>query len=138
MNDLSENWVLDPRLQQDTKPVKELEISSVRLMNDQRWPWLILVPRIANAEEFFDLRAGHRDGAMNEAAIVGQKLQTITSCEKINIAMIGNMVRQLHIHVVARNSGDANWPGPIWGYGKAQAYSDDHAVALVAHLKAIL
>ena len=75
---------------------------------------------------------------MREASLVGEKLQAMTSCTKINIAMIGNMVRQLHIHVIARVEGDANWPGPVWGFGEATPYEDAHAAALIAHLRNIL
>ncbi len=135
---LSKTWVLDPALQRDTFKVTSLSICDVRLMNDARWPWLILVPRIPDAVELFDLAGGPRETAMHEAAEAGQKLQAITSCEKINIAMIGNMVRQLHIHVIARASGDENWPGPVWGYGEAEPYDPPHAEALAAHLRSVL
>lgn len=135
---LSKTWFLDERLSTDTLALSSMEICDVRLANDSRWPWLILVPRVPEAEEFFDLRPGQREAVMHEAAQVGEKLKSVTSAEKINIAMIGNVVRQLHIHVVARSSGDENWPRPIWGHGEAEPYAPDHAMALVAHLRNVL
>ncbi len=75
---------------------------------------------------------------MREASLAGEKLKSLTSCSKINIAMIGNIVRQLHIHVVARVDGDANWPGPVWGFVQREEYAPDHARGLIAHMKGIL
>ena len=72
---------------------------------------------------------------MDIAISAGEKLKAMTDCEKINIAAIGNMVRQLHIHVIARNEGDQNWPGPVWGYGSAEPYEEPEAAELVAKLK---
>lgn len=138
MFELDKTWTLDPRLENDSLLVSSLAVSDIRLANDARWPWLILVPRVPDVEEFFDLRPGQRDTVMQEAAMVGEKLKAVTSCEKVNIAMIGNIVRQLHIHVVARASGDENWPGPIWGYGDAEAYVPAHSEALITHLRSIL
>ncbi len=129
---------LDERLEADTLVVTDFEVCTCRLMNDKRWPWLILVPRKANAEELFDLSPSQQETAMREASVAGEKLKALTSCSKINIAMIGNIVRQLHIHVVARMDGDENWPGPVWGYGQQEEYSTDHARGLIAHFKEIL
>lgn len=139
-NDLAtvREFALDPRLEADSLAICELELSSVRLLNDARWPWLILVPRVGGAEELFDLTASQQQSAMREAAIAGEKLKAISGAEKINIAAIGNIVRQLHIHVIARAPGDANWPGPVWGFGQAQRYQPDHGEALVAHLRSVL
>ena len=129
---------LDPQLAADTFEVTDLGVTSVRLMNDARWPWLILVPRISGVEELFDLSPSQQEEAMREASTAGQKLQAVTSCTKINIAMLGNMVRQLHIHVIARVEGDANWPGPVWGHGARQPYEQDRSRALIAHLRSVL
>ncbi|PCH45362.1 MAG: diadenosine tetraphosphate hydrolase [Hyphomicrobiales bacterium] len=131
-------FILDPKLEADTLAVTDFTLSTCRLMNDSRWPWLILVPRKAGAEELFDLSHGQQQDAMAEAALAGEKLKALTNSTKINIALIGNIVRQLHIHVIARVEGDANWPNPVWGFGKAEKYEPAHAVALVAHLRGIL
>ena len=111
----------------------ELGICSLRLMNDRRWPWLILVPRIAGACEIYDLPEADQTLIAQESAVAGRVLKRVTACEKINIAAIGNIVRQLHVHVIAREQGDANWPGPVWGYGTREQY--ESATALIAEIK---
>ena len=135
---MTQAFQLAPQIEAGSLPVADFELCTIRLNNDARWPWLLLMPRVAGAEELFDLTPSQQELAMREASLVGEKLQAMTSCTKINIAMIGNMVRQLHIHVIARVEGDANWPGPVWGYGDATPYEDAHAAALIAHLRNIL
>ena len=126
---------LDPRLDADTLPVMELGLCSLRLMNDRRWPWLILVPRIAGACELHDLPDADRDQITRETIMAGRVLSQVTGCEKINTAAIGNIVRQLHVHVIARSDGDANWPGPVWGFGTREPYGHDAATVLIAAIK---
>ena len=116
---------LDPRLQNDTHTLGEMKLCRLLLMNDQRWPWLILVPRIAGLEEIHELDAGERDLLAAETAHVSAALKQATGCEKVNTAALGNIVRQLHIHAVARNEDDDNWPGPVWGHGERQPYAPD-------------
>ncbi len=113
----------------------ELALCSLRLMNDRRWPWLILVPRIAGACEVHDLQETDQTLIAHESASVGRALSQVTACEKINTANIGNIVRQLHVHVIARKSGDANWPGPVWGHGVRDPYGKDAAAALITGIK---
>lgn len=115
-------FVLAPRLAADTVPVASLGLSELRLMDDARFPWLILVPRIAGAEEIIDLDAGARTALVEEIALASRALRAVTGCEKLNVGALGNIVRQLHVHVVARFAADAAWPGPVWGAGKAIAY----------------
>ena len=129
------SWQLDSRLAGDTLPVFDNGGVTILLMNDRRWPWLILVPKVAGAEELHDLGPEIGPVVMDIAISAGEKLKAMTDCEKINIAAIGNMVRQLHIHVIARNEGDQNWPGPVWGYGSAEPYEESEAAELVAKLK---
>ena len=129
------SWQLDSRLAGDTLPVFDNGGVTILLMNDRRWPWLILVPKVAGAEELHDLGPEIGPVVMDIAISAGEKLKALTACEKINIAAIGNMVRQLHIHVIARNEGDQNWPGPVWGYGSAEPYEEPEAAELVAKLK---
>lgn len=126
---------LDPRLDADTLPVMELALCSLRLMNDQRWPWLILVPRIAGACEVHDLQETEQTLIALESAAAGRVLAQVTDCEKINTAAIGNIVRQLHVHVIARKPGDANWPGPVWGFGVREPYDKAAAMILIAGIK---
>lgn len=135
MNDFPISWQLDPRLAADTIPVAECEERAVLLMNDQRWPWLIVVPKIAMVQELHDLEDEVRQRELDFVINMGRAAGNWFGCDKINIAAIGNIVRQLHIHVIARSSGDANWPGPVWGFGRACPYSKDEAVRLATKLR---
>ncbi len=91
-------------------------------MNDARFPWLILVPRRNDLSELIDLDASDRATLMEEIAAVSAVLKSRPGVDKINIGALGNIVRQLHVHVVARSVGDAAWPGPVWGAGAAVRY----------------
>lgn len=117
-------FAVDERLRADSVKILDLALSELRLMKDGRWPWLVLVPRRPGACETFDLSPEDQMTAAAEANRVGAALKEITGADKINIAAIGNIVRQLHIHVVARREGDANWPRPVWGFGTAEPRSD--------------
>ena len=128
-------WQLDSRLHNDTKRVCETDDVSILLMNDSRWPWLILVPKYPGAEEWSDLEPELGARAFQQVQQVADILKVFTGCEKINIAAIGNIVRQLHIHVIARSEGDANWPGPVWGFGNAEPYDCEQAERLIEHLR---
>ena len=116
---------LDTRLAADTVFIGQFHLCEVRLMNDTRWPWLILVPRISGTEEIHDLSPSEQAQIATEIAIAASALKGLTACTKINTAAIGNIVRQLHIHVIARNEGDPNWPGPVWGYGVREEYEEE-------------
>ena len=118
------NFDLDPRLVADTMPIGRFTLCEVRLMDDLRWPWLVLVPRMPGLVEIHDLPLAELAMASGEWAASSRALKQVTGATKINVAAIGNMVRQLHLHVVARNEGDANWPGPVWGHGVRQAYAE--------------
>lgn len=116
-------FALDPRLVADTAPVMILGLSRVLLMNDARFPWLILVPERAGAVEIFDLAPDDQARLMDEAARISAALKAVTGARKINIAALGNMVAQLHVHVIARFEGDIAWPAPVWAAGPAQPYA---------------
>jgi len=132
------NFVLDDKLAQDTFPLGDLVLSRVLLMNDARFDWLILAPRRPRLVELFDLDARGRALLMEEIAMVGEALRTQPGVEKINVGALGNIVRQLHVHVVARREGDAAWPGPVWGFGAAQRYEESAAAAKLEDLRAAL
>ena len=126
---------LDPRLAADTAGLGSLGLCRVLLMNDARYPWLILVPERPGLVELGDLSAGDRHRVMDEAVAAGEALGRLYSAEKINTAAIGNIVRQLHVHVVARNEGDPAWPGPVWGHSPATPYAADALDGRVAELR---
>ena len=121
---------LDTRLAADTVLIAELDFCSLRLMNDTRWPWLILVPRIAGMAELHDLSKADQTRLLDETILAGRVLKTATGCEKINTGALGNIVRQLHVHVVARSPGDPAWPGPVWGQGPRVPYETADIEAL--------
>lgn len=128
-------FTLDPRLQADTHFIASLSLCDVLLMNDTRFPWLILVPRIARATEIVDLDDPLKATLWREVDQAALQLRALTSCEKLNIGALGNIVRQLHIHVIGRYTGDAAWPGPVWGCGSAVPYEDIAAKAVVNNFR---
>jgi len=115
---------LDVRLAADSIFVADLPLSQLRLMNDARFPWLVLVPRLSDAVEWTDLDAAQQADLQSEINRAATLLRALGPCDKLNIGALGNIVRQLHIHVVARQVGDAAWPGPVWGSGPFLHYDD--------------
>ncbi|HWF93795.1 MAG TPA: HIT family protein [Xanthobacteraceae bacterium] len=115
-------FLLDPHLEHDTVAVGDLPLSRVLLMNDASFPWLIAVPRHAGAMEIFDLGEAERAQLMSELALLARLFKDLTGCDKINIAAIGNVVSQLHVHVVARRRDDPLWPRPVWGAQPPRPY----------------
>lgn len=126
---------LDPRLAADTAFVADWPLCRMLLMDDARYPWLILVPRRPGAVELDDLEEGERMQLMREIHRAMKVLRGSAECDKLNVGALGNIVRQLHVHVVARREGDAAWPGPVWGHGSAQRYPAKARDALVAHCR---
>lgn len=129
------DFVLDPRLENDSIRVKAIGLCEVRLSKDCRWPWLILVPRRADMTELFELTPLDQVLLTFEIERVAQALKKVTGATKINVGALGNIVRQLHVHVIARFEGDANWPGPVWGFGKAEPYEDGKRDAFIDQLR---
>lgn len=129
---------LDPRLAADTLPVRMLALCELRLMNDARYPWLVLVPRRAGMVELLDLDDGDQLLLHDEVRACARALRTICAPDKLNIATLGNVVAQLHFHVIARFRDDDAWPRPVWGVHPAVAYQDGAAEALVAKVNAAL
>ena len=117
-------FTLDERLGRDSESILKLGLCDLRLARDSRWPWLILVPQRPEVSEIFDLTPLDQAMLTFEQVTVGTALKKATGAEKINIAAIGNIVRQLHVHVVARIENDPNWPGPIWGFGQSVPYEE--------------
>jgi diadenosine tetraphosphate (Ap4A) HIT family hydrolase len=127
-------WSLHPQLHADTVPVCDLALSRLLVMNDANFPWLILVPRRAGASEITDL-GDEQALLMNELALVSRALKDETRCDKLNIAAIGNVVPQLHIHVVARRKDDAAWPKPVWGAVSRRDYAADDMERFVTAIR---
>ena len=128
-------FVLDPRLKADTQHVATLPLCDVLLMNDARFAWLILVPRLAACTEILDLPEAERTQLWQEINQVAAALRETAPCDKLNIGALGNIVRQLHMHVIARKEGDAAWPGPVWGNGVAKPYGIEELQSLKQGLR---
>ena len=133
-----QGFTLDPRIDRESIAVAELSLSAVRLMRDANYPWLVLVPRRPDLSEIIDLSADDRNRLMDEIAVASQALRGEVACDKLNVASLGNVVRQLHVHVIGRRKGDAAWPGPVWGAVPAKPYPDGEAESLAARLAARL
>ncbi len=114
------SFILDPRLAADTIKLGDLALCSVLLMNEQRFPWVILVPRRAGLGEIFDLEAAGAILLLQETTEVARAARAVFAADKINIAAIGNKIRQLHVHVIARTEQDSAWPGTVWDKGERQ------------------
>ncbi len=108
------DFKLHPRLQQDCFIVGDLELSQLLMMNDCQYPWFILVPRRPAISEIYQLAEKDRQTLLAESCVLAEKLDEIYKPDKLNIAAIGNMVPQLHVHHVARYQTDKAWPAPIW------------------------
>jgi diadenosine tetraphosphate (Ap4A) HIT family hydrolase len=131
-------WHLHPQLADDTHPLAHWPLCEVRLMDDANHPWLILVPRIENATEITDLDAARQGELMREVDRACRALQATVKPHKLNVAALGNVVPQLHVHVIARFRDDIAWPRPVWGTATAQPYSPERLVERVETLRAAL
>jgi diadenosine tetraphosphate (Ap4A) HIT family hydrolase len=132
------NWSLHPQLAQDTVPVGDLALARVLLANDANYPWLILVPRRPSLVELIDLKENEQMQLLGEIAAAARVLKSVTESEKLNIAALGNMVAQLHVHVIARRHSDAAWPKPVWGAAPPAAYDSTIRDGLVGALRRAL
>lgn len=127
MTNRATDFLLDPRLAADAVTLGELPLCRVLMMNERRYPWLILVPRRAGLIELLDLDP-------NESRMLWEELhQSMAALRemgtKINMGALGNIVRQLHVHVIARNEGDPAWPGPVWGHSPREPWPDSAEAA---------
>ena len=129
---------LDPRLAADSLAVTALALCEVRLMNDARYAWLLLVPRRTGLVEISDLDADGQRTLWEETGRAAAALRRVAPCDKLNLGALGNIVRQLHVHLVARREGDDAWPGPVWGHGRAQPYAPAAAAARTDALRQAL
>ena len=135
---MSDQYQLDPRLAADTFLVGQTPLSQVLLMNDARYPWLILVPRRGDTTEPFELSEVDQAQLWQESMQLGEAMKAHFAADKLNIAALGNQVAQLHVHHIARFHADDAWPGPVWGVGSAVPYSDPALEVLTGELRSLL
>lgn len=117
---------LHPRLAADTLLLGDFPLCHCLLMNDMHYPWLILVPRVENIREIFELDAVQQQQLLQESSWVSERMARHFNATKINIGALGNMVPQLHLHIIARYENDAAWPGPVWGKHPAEPYTGEN------------
>lgn len=135
---MTADFSLHPQLATDTVPVGDLPLSRVLLANDANYPWLILVPRRPALTEIIDLEEIDQVQLLGEITATARALKAITECDKLNIAALGNVVAQLHVHVIARRQNDAAWPKPVWGAVPATTYALGERERLVDALRRAL
>jgi len=131
-------FALDPRLLQDTLPIGDFPLCRLLLSNDSNYPWLILVPRIDGISEVFQLDVDDQQRLWQESTALAQLLNEGFAADKMNIGALGNVVSQLHVHVIVRKRDDAAWPAPVWGKHPAKPYSDEQVAVIRARLREIL
>ena len=141
MIEREKTWTLDPRLEKDSILICSRDTWQIRLVDDRRWPWIILVPVVNDAVDLEDLELPLIAPLIQEAASVSQTLKMLQNAGKeqtvkTNVATIGNIVSQFHLHIVGRRPGDPNWPNPVWGYGERQRYSLQEAKRFITGYKA--
>jgi len=137
MND-DVTWTLDPRLAQESVALGDLPLSRVLLVDDANYPWLILVPRRPKLVELIDLDDSGQATLMIEIARASRALKDITACDKLNVAALGNTVRQLHVHVIARRKDDAAGAQPVWGAVPVRPYPAGEHERLAGALRTAL
>lgn len=131
-------FTLDSRLQQDTLCLGDYPLCRLLLMNDAQYPWFILVPRREDVSELFQLDAAEQAQLWRETTALAEVLKDCFAADKMNVATLGNVVSQLHMHVIVRRRDDAAWPAPVWGRHPAQAYVPEQLLAIKARLRTVL
>jgi diadenosine tetraphosphate (Ap4A) HIT family hydrolase len=132
---MSQDWSLHPQLMQDTVNIGDLPLSRVAVIKDANYPWLLLVPRRPNVSDLIDLSEVEQAQLTTEINRVATALKAITKADKLNIAALGNVVPQLHVHIVARRKTDAAWPRPVWGVVPPLAHDPQELDAFIAALR---
>ena len=132
---LTKDWSLHPQLAHDTVPIGDLPLARALLTNDTNYPWLILVPRLPGLVELIDLEENAQVQLLGEIAATARALKSVTQCDKLNIAALGNQVPQLHVHVIARRHTDPAWPKPVWGVKPSVPYEKAQQRAFLESLR---
>jgi diadenosine tetraphosphate (Ap4A) HIT family hydrolase len=128
-------FILDPRLENDSVFICDLPLSQVRLSKNSAFPWLLLIPRQNDIVEIFDLSVADQGVLLNEMRVAAAVLKKLFTPKKLNVANLGNVVPQLHVHVIARFEEDKAWPGPVWNSGVKEYYADDELNEITAKIK---
>lgn len=131
-------FALDQRLQQDCLQVGDFPLCRLLLMNDVHYPWFILVPRREDVSELFQLDADDQLRLWSETTRLAEVLKDGFGADKMNVATLGNVVSQLHMHVIVRRRDDAAWPAPVWGRHPAQPYAPEQLAEVMAKLRLVL
>jgi diadenosine tetraphosphate (Ap4A) HIT family hydrolase len=137
-NTQPEPYALHPQLAADSHPLAALALCDLQLMDDSNYPWLVLVPRVAGARELLDLDSAQRAALMEEILRCEQLLLDVFQPQKLNVAALGNLVPQLHVHVIARFESDPAWPAPVWGRVASRPYPPEALVSRVRELQGAL
>lgn len=128
-------FTIDAKLASDTLNLGSFPLCEVLLMNDSRFPWIILVPKLLNLRDFHEIPTEFRDVLFHEIEEASKAIQKLWKVEKMNVAALGNQVSQLHIHVIGRQRTDEAWPNPVWGYGTPIPYGTSEISSVVHSLK---
>lgn len=136
MNSLESAWSLHPQLARDTTPMGDLPLSRVLVINDANYPWMLLVPRRPEIVDIIDLNEVEQAQLMTEISRVARALKNVTECDKLNIAALGNVVPQLHVHIIARRKTDVAWPRPVWGVAPAISHDPGHLDRFMSMMRA--
>lgn len=131
-------FALDPRLQQDTLAIGDFPLCRLLLSNDANYPWFILVPRRDDISELFQLNVADQQQLWQETTALAEMLKDSFDADKLNVATLGNVVSQLHMHVIVRKREDAAWPAPVWGKHPARPYSDEQVAVIRERLRLVL
>ncbi|MCL7945759.1 HIT family protein [Marinobacter sp. ATCH36] len=138
MSGPEQSFVLHERLEADTVSLGQSGLCEIRLMNDSSWPWILLVPRVAGVREIYQLSQEEQRHLLAESSLLGKGMMELFDGDKLNVAALGNMVPQLHLHHIVRFEGDPAWPGPVWGKQPPQPYSDEELAAVIGKLGPVL
>lgn len=138
MSGAGQPFVLHERLEADTVGLGQSKLCDIRLMNDSNWPWILLVPRVAGVREIYQLTPEQQRQLMAESSLLGEGMMALFGGDKFNVAALGNMVPQLHLHHIVRFEGDPAWPGPVWGKLTPKPYGDEALAELVARMQPLL
>lgn len=129
---------LHPRLAADTHSLGCSRLCEIRLMNDSAWPWIILVPSLPDIREIYQLEPAQQSRLIEESSVLSKGMMDLFGGDKMNVAALGNMVPQLHLHHIVRFEGDPAWPGPVWGKQAPTPYSEQALAEIIAKLQPVL